>query len=286
MMGVAISSVAVTYVIYMTKVVELANKFDVMVFGYAICTVFMLIAIFRYKMLDPRTVAKDFVVDELSEGIIVVDSEDKVSFFNKPAQKLYPELGGGEKLDGRPEDVITIIDRAVKDEEPIKMDGRIYTPTLNPLVQNGTSLGMIYALVDDTEHYNYLEELREQKQRADDANEAKSLFLANMSHEIRTPINAILGMDEMVLRESKDEEITKYAEDIQTSGRALLAIINDILDFTKVEEGKMEIIPVQYEPGIMKNDLVNMMSDRAAGKGLKPLPACHLSVHLRQRAEA
>ena len=268
MMVIAISAVAVSYIMYMTKIVALANKFDVMVFGFAICTLFMLIAILRYKMLDPRTVAKDYVVDELSEGIIVVDSENKVSFYNKPAQKLYPELGGNVMLDGRPEDVIGIIDRAMKNEEPIKMGGKIYTPTLNPLEQNGTNLGTIYALIDETEHYRYLEDLRKQKQRADDANQAKSLFLANMSHEIRTPINAILGMDEMVLRESKDEEITKYAEDIMSSGKTLLAIINDILDFTKVEEGKMEIIPVQYEPGVMKNDLVNMMSDRAARKGL------------------
>lgn len=264
----AISAVAISYIIYMTKIVALANKFDVMVFGFAICTVLMLWAIFKYKMLDPRTVAKDYVVDELSEGIIVVDSEDKVTFFNKPAERIYPILAGSLTLDGRPEDVITIIDRAMKNEEPIKRDGRIYTPTLNPLEQNGTNLGNIYALIDETEHYKYLDDLRKQKQRADDANKAKSLFLANMSHEIRTPINAILGMDEMVLRESKDEEITKYAEDIMTSGKTLLAIVNDILDFTKVEEGKMEIIPVQYEPGVMKNDLVNMMSDRAARKGL------------------
>lgn len=264
----AIGAVAISYIVYMTKIVALANKFDVMVFGFAICTVLMLYAIFKYKMLDPRTVAKDYVVDELSEGIIVVDSEDKVSFYNKPAQKLYPELAGSMMLDGRPEDVITIINRAMKEEEPIRMDGRIYTPTVNPLEQNGTNLGTVYALIDETEHYRYLEDLRMQKQRADDANKAKSLFLANMSHEIRTPINAILGMDEMVLRESKDEEITKYAEDIRSSGKTLLAIINDILDFTKVEEGKMEIIPVQYEPGVMKNDLVNMMTDRAARKGL------------------
>ena len=106
-------------------------------------------------------------------------------------------------------------------------------------------------------------------QAAQRASEAKSSFLANMSHEIRTPINAILGMDEMILRESGERATLSYAGDIQAAGRTLLSLINDILDLSKVEEGKMEIIPVQYELGSLINDLVNMTRQRAESKGLR-----------------
>ncbi len=110
---------------------------------------------------------------------------------------------------------------------------------------------------------------REKRTYADNANRAKSSFLANMSHEIRTPINAILGMDEMILRESSEEDILGYAADIETAGQTLLSLINDILDFSKVEEGKMEILPAQYDLSTLINDLVNMTRGRAEKKGLR-----------------
>ena len=101
------------------------------------------------------------------------------------------------------------------------------------------------------------------------ANQAKSRFLSNMSHEIRTPINAVLGLDEMIIRESTEPQIQSYARDIQSSGKSLLSIINDILDFSKIEAGKMEIIPVDYDLATTIADLVNMISSRAHNKGLE-----------------
>lgn len=100
------------------------------------------------------------------------------------------------------------------------------------------------------------------------ANEAKGKFLAQMSHEIRTPINAVLGMDEMILRESKEQNVREYAMDIYTAGQSLLSLINDILDFSKIDSGKMEIVPVEYDISSLIHDLVNMTSQRAADKGL------------------
>ncbi len=111
-------------------------------------------------------------------------------------------------------------------------------------------------------------ELKEMAEAAEAASHAKSQFLSNMSHEIRTPINAVLGMDEMILREAKEDNIRGYAENIRTAGTALLGLINDILDFSKIEAGKMEIIPVEYAVSSLLNDLANMISQRAENKGL------------------
>ena len=112
------------------------------------------------------------------------------------------------------------------------------------------------------------EVLLDRSERAIAANEAKSAFLSNMSHEIRTPINAVLGMNEMILRESDEQNVVAYSQSIKTAGNTLLGIVNDILDFSKIEAGKMEIIPVDYDLSSMLNDLVNMIQTRADDKGL------------------
>ena len=100
------------------------------------------------------------------------------------------------------------------------------------------------------------------------ANKAKSDFLSNMSHEIRTPINAILGMNEMILRESISDSIRDYSNSIRSAGKTLLGLINDILDFSKIEEGKLEIIPVDYDLAKTLRELVAMIRKRAEDKGL------------------
>ena len=131
---------------------------------------------------------------------------------------------------------------------------------------------------------DYSEQLTEAKAVAEHANTAKSEFLASMSHEIRTPINAVLGMNEMVLRESlqaRDQaskvqpelrayltNISNYAGNIDSAGKNLLAIINDILDFSKIESGKMEITEAEYKFSSVLNDISNVISFRAKDKGL------------------
>ena len=126
-----------------------------------------------------------------------------------------------------------------------------------------------YRLMEYIELVKTRQNIEDQLEIEKSANEAKSRFLSNISHEIRTPINAVLGFDEMILRESNDESILGYAKDIQGSGKTLLALINDILDFSKIEAGKMEIIPVEYELRSVINDLVNMASMKAKDKNLE-----------------
>jgi len=107
-----------------------------------------------------------------------------------------------------------------------------------------------------------------EKQQALYASESRAKFLASMSHEIRTPINAVLGIDEMIAKETNEAHIREYAEDIQTAGRNLLAIINDILDYSKIESGKMPIVKMEYDLASVINDSCNMVKIRAAKKGI------------------
>ena len=123
--------------------------------------------------------------------------------------------------------------------------------------------------------------LLEEKVRAESANRAKSDFLANMSHEIRTPINTMLGMNEMILREERQarnlddagaretlRRIGTYAGDVDHAGHNLLAIVNDILDFSRIEAGRMDLVEAPYQLGSLLNDLSNMVFFKAQNKQL------------------
>lgn len=112
------------------------------------------------------------------------------------------------------------------------------------------------------------QELENMAVEANAANHAKSEFLSMMSHEIRTPINAVLGMNEMILRECDDESVMTYAENAHAAGLSLLGIINEILDFSKIEAGKMEIVPQEYELASLISDLVNLIRMKAEERGL------------------
>lgn len=132
------------------------------------------------------------------------------------------------------------------------------------------AIGLSFALLcAATSAVMDLVQISVEKDEAITANKAKGDFLANMSHEIRTPINAVLGMDEMILRESTEPEIQSYAQNIHSAGTSLLSLINDILDFSKIESGKMNIVPVNYELSDILADLVVLLEMKAQAKRLK-----------------
>ena len=124
-------------------------------------------------------------------------------------------------------------------------------------------------LCEESADVRLIQALQKEKARADAANSAKSTFLANMSHEMRTPINAIIGMNEMILRETQEEETKDHAMDIKNAAQILHSLINDVLDLSKIESGKMEIVPEEYQLSSLINDLVNMASVRANAKNLE-----------------
>lgn len=162
--------------------------------------------------------------------------------------------------------------------------GRTMAPTVNLILflliaTSGTIAKYRIAMSDfdkqsvimkrNNELFDANERILNMKDSAEAASVAKSQFLANMSHEIRTPINAILGMDEMILRESDNAEISNYAANIQSSGRNLLQLINDILDISKIESGKLEIVPVNYDLAELISIIVNEMKARANDKAIE-----------------
>ena len=127
-----------------------------------------------------------------------------------------------------------------------------------------------------------------QAQEIEELNKAQNRFFSSMSHEIRTPINTIIGLNEMILREDISEEVADDARNIRSASKILLSLINDILDMSKIESGKMDIVNVPYDVGAMLSEIVNMIWVRADEKGLKftldvdpSLPAALVSDEVR-----
>ena len=118
------------------------------------------------------------------------------------------------------------------------------------------------------------ETAKKQKKEIEDLNQAQNRFFSSMSHEIRTPINTIIGLNEMILREDVSDEVVEDARNIQNASKMLLTLINDILDMSKIESGKMDIVPTVYDVGASLSDIVNMIWVRAKEKGL----AFHIDV--------
>lgn len=155
----------------------------------------------------------------------------------------------------------------------LEMNFGIITTT----VANWVFIGMIYMIVFKNRQYAEQERSLDDmlalvEAKCDDARAAtksKSSFLATISHEIRTPINAIMGMNETILRECKDEHIKDYAIETKTAAESLLGLVNDILDITKIEEGKLRLLSIKYSPSSVITDIYNLIKFKVETKQLE-----------------
>ena len=144
-----------------------------------------------------------------------------------------------------------------------------FSITEKSLDERGRRVGTIYVLHDTTDSILKLKAMEDANEELERAAKMKADFLANMSHEIRTPMNAVIGMAEIALREKLPPVVADYLIQIQNSGRNLVNIINDILDYSKIEAGKMEIIPERYEPMSELSDIANVLATRIGDKRLE-----------------
>lgn len=242
----------------------ITGGYDSTLLAYLISAIMLLILMVRYDILDTLSIAKENVIDEFADGLIVFSIDYRPIYINPQATLVY-NVGDENSLG----ECISDLQQFAENENNKFVNDRVYRIHEKDILRNGVVIGYMYIVRDVTENYNYTINLEKQTTIAEQANKAKSVFLANMSHEIRTPINSVIGMNEMIIRESREDNIVNYALNVKSSANALLSIINDILDTSKIESGKMGIIPVEYELDSVVHDAVNMAYIKARDKGLK-----------------
>jgi len=230
--------------------------YDSTLLAYLICTVLLLVVMIRYNLLDTVDLAKEHIIDEFADGLLVLDKYSKLLYFNPQIQSIYPDFNQDNWVEK-----VEKLESLCRNKQQLFINQCVYEIYEKDIIKNSEICGRMLVVRDITDIYGYTVQLK-------NANQAKSDFLAKMSHEIRTPINAVLGMNEMILRESEDAETRKYAMDIKTSANTLLSLINDILDTSKIESGKLEIVSVEYALDSLLNDVVNMIYVKTQEKQL------------------
>lgn len=225
---------------------------------------------FNVKQMKGKPEAADSVQAATKEilnhdvgAVLIVSNSDQILYYNNEFELLFPKIGTISAISEQPAMKKLFAAKEYVSEELSK----IYEIRSESLSTENFS-GRYLWLTDITGHYKTNKKLQELKDIADTANKAKSNFLANMSHEIRTPINTILGMDEIIIREATEKPIIGYAENIRDASTTLLSLVNDLLDFSKIECGKMEILPVEYEIANVLSEIINMIEIKVANKGL------------------
>jgi signal transduction histidine kinase/DNA-binding response OmpR family regulator len=232
------------------------------------------------------------VLDSLTDGVAVVDDRARPVSFNAawervfgPAEPAIP-VAAWPTRHGlyRPDGALLPIDdapltRALRGEhaefvEVFVRNGRVPQGfhglfSAHPLREDQKVTGAIAVLRDVSAARNVESELWKAKHAAEEASRAKSEFLANMSHEIRTPMNGIIGLCDLLLGTSLDEQQREYARMLRSSGQTLLRVINDILDFSRIEARRLEIDPAPFDVRNELADLVKPLAVRAREKGLE-----------------
>ncbi len=255
----------VPIIFWIMRILGYLGHYDSYPISMLITESFLVFVMYRYRLFDTVKGAKDRVIDEIKEGILVADGLDAVIYSNREADLIFPDMDWNDKDMVRKQ----IFDFMEAHKDGFMIEERFYEWQRSEIFDdNQRKAGILYRISDMTDNYLYTKQLIELKEDAERANEAKSSFLARMSHEIRTPINAVLGMNEMILRETEADNIREYAINIHNAGKTLLSIINDILDLSKIESSKMVITENDYMLGSMILDIENMIAMRAEEKNL------------------
>lgn len=258
-------AVAMPVVAALSFLVLRPTYFDPATLAITVSELCFLIAVKRYGLLDTLELAHERIVEETRDGVIVIDNTGSVILYqNRVAEnfiKRMTELNGSF-------DVEMLVNA---NESVYELDDRHYEFRVSNIMQkNGSSeiQGYVAWIFDMTFIDEYTSEMIRLKEEAEHANQAKTDFLANISHEIRTPMNSIVGYAELALQNHDEEAVHGYLKGIKQSSHILLHIINELIDITKIESGRMKIVKASYRFTDLIDEIRHMMEIPAGRAGL------------------
>ncbi len=220
----------------------------------------------------------EFIYYSLSMPVLIFDAKGRLQIANDEAAKFldidrslmsHQNIRLGQYFDVN--DVLIFdFERMKHTADCLCIHNNVYCNLAISKIQDRYNdvIGYIIIVTDLSERMKNLQRLEEAKQEAEAANRSKSAFLANMSHEIRTPMNAILGFSELALKKNDPESMHEYVRDIKNSSLNLLAVINDILDISKLDSGKAELSCSNYRSAALLQEVYHIIDIQAKKKGL------------------
>ena len=256
------------------KGIGVFGSYNPVVLAMTIMMFCMMMAMVRYRYFGSLHAAVDNAFNHGSEGLLILDHEDAIIFVNHRMDELFPNIRKGDIIDSYPE-LLTLL----KDEEHLlHREDTVYELRTEEIIENGENNGRMLWLIDQTESLQTMQKLKE-------ADEAKTQFLMRVSHELRTPMNTMLGMNEMILRESSENSIRSYAVEVAGAGEHMMALINEVLDAARLEDGRLTIVREPYRIGDVLDRAEELMRPQAQEKGLqfyscKEFPPVYRQKHL------
>ncbi len=269
---------------YVMKLTQ-AYDYTPMVLGVVLSCVVILV--WSRRVYDFGSLASGTLLNSMGDGVIALDEKKRVVNYNPAAASIFAQLNSraigrnAAEIPGFPK-----IAAGDEGKDEFFRNDRFYQSHVEQISDRfGVLKGYVVVILDMTEMRNRIEEIRQIRIQAEQANKAKSEFLANMSHEIRTPMNAIVGLSDIIMEESKGRKVYGYACDIKSASKSLLALINDILDLSKVEAGKMELVDSDYHIKTVVDEVINMMEGAASKKGILLKCEYDMSIPCRYRGD-
>lgn len=242
-------------ILYLSGILK---EFDPTPFGIILSCTLLTVNVLNYGLLDTMQVARENVIENTKEGLLIVDPSYNLIYFNRVAKEMFPNLNDNNTTAG----IIRSIFKEEGRESVININNKHYEIRISPLMEDTSIKGYMAWIFDMSFINQYTDEMISLKQEAERANKAKSVFLAHMSHEIRTPMNAIMGFSSLALKNDNISQIKEQLQYIYNSAQTLLNIINEILDISKIESGKMELSISEYSTKQLFSEIISIVQSQ------------------------
>lgn len=250
--------------VYLTGIM---NILDPVPLGIVLSCMLLTLNVNKYGLLDTMELAREKIIENTKDGLVILDASYNLLYANDVARALFPDINQAESREKQIKEIF----RENPREAVVDIEGRSYEIRVSRIEDdnNGDTVrGYLAWIFDMTFVNHYTEEMIRLRQEAEKANLAKTSFLAHMSHEIRTPMNAIIGFSDLCLNNGDEGEIKEYVQSIRESAGTLMVLINEVLDISKIESGKIVLTDVAYSMKELMKEVISAIIPQINAKHL------------------
>lgn len=250
--------------VYLTGIMDILDPVPL---GIVLSCMLLTLNVTKYGLLDTMELAREKIVENTKDGLVILDASYNLLYANDVARTLFPDINSRASR----EEQIGEIFKENEREAVVDIDGRNYEIRVSRIEDDNhaeTVRGYLAWIFDMSFVNHYTEEMIRLRQEAEKANLAKTSFLAHMSHEIRTPMNAIIGFSDLCLNNGNEGDMKEYVQSIRESAGTLMVLINEVLDISKIESGKIILTDVAYSMKELMKEVISAVIPQINAKNL------------------